>query len=187
MEEDLDLIIDVAKESMENAIEHLSNEMSKVRAGKANPSMIDSVNIEYYGSKSPIAQIATISTPDAHTLRIQPWEKQMLVEIEKAIMNSNLGLNPQNNGEVIMINIPPLTEERRKNLAKQIKGEAENAKISIRNIRRDANDSIKKLQKDGLAEDMAKGGEETVQKITDTFISKIDELSYKKEIDIMKV
>ncbi|MFN3342800.1 MAG: ribosome recycling factor [Flavobacteriales bacterium] len=184
---DVKTIIDLCKEEMNQAISHLENELAKVRAGRANPSMLDSVLVDYYGSTVPMSQVANVSTTDARTIRIQPWEKNMLNPIAEAIMNSNLSLNPQNNGEVLIISIPPLTEERRKELCKKAKSEGEDAKISIRNHRRDANEAIKKLQKDGLPEDEAKDGETKIQDLTNTFSTKIDQLVEQKEKDIMTV
>lgn len=187
MTEELDMVFDMAKDSMESSINHLGSELTKIRAGRATPSMLDGVSVEYYGSMTPLSQVSNINTPDARTISIQPWEKQMLSEIEKAIINSNLGLNPQNNGELIMINVPPLTEERRLNLVKQAKSEGEHAKVSVRNARKDANDEIKKLKNDGLSEDMVKDAESEVQKFTDSFVKKVDELVALKEKDIMTV
>lgn len=187
MNEELEMILDFASESMESGTEHLKSELSKVRAGKATPSMLDGIYVDYYGTNTPLAQVSNINTPDPRTLSIQPWEKAMLKEIEKAIVNSNLGLNPQNNGEMIMINVPPLTEERRKNLVKTARNEGEHAKVAIRNARKDANDQIKKAQKDGLSEDEAKDAEGKVQKLTDEYIVKIDKLIEIKEKDIMTV
>lgn len=184
---DVKTIIDLCKEEMNQAISHLENELAKVRAGRANPSMLDSVMVDYYGSTVPMSQVANVSTTDARTIRIQPWEKNMLNPIAEAIMNSNLSLNPQNNGEVLIISIPPLTEERRKELCKKAKSEGEDAKISIRNHRRDANEAVKKLQKDGLPEDEAKDGEAKIQDLTNTFSTKIDQLVEQKEKDIMTV
>lgn len=184
---DINSIIDQVNKGMNQAIEHLEVELAKVRAGKANPSMLDSLMVDYYGSSTPVGQVANISAPDARTLRIQPWEKNMLQPIADAIMNSNLSLNPQNNGEVLTITLPQLTEERRKELVKKAKSEGENAKVSIRNHRKIGNESIKKLQKDGLAEDLAKDGETRIQGITDKFITKVDELVDLKEKDILKV
>lgn len=181
------MIFDMAKESMQGSIQHLANELLKIRAGKASPAMLDGIFVEYYGSSTPLNQVANVNTPDARTLTVQPWEKSMLEPIEKAIINSNLGLNPQNNGDIIIINIPTLTEERRRTLLKQAKAEGENAKVGIRNARKDANDEVKRLQKDGLPEDMAKDAEEEVQKITNSFSNKVDELIEKKEKDIMTV
>ncbi|MAC93964.1 MAG: ribosome recycling factor [Flavobacteriales bacterium] len=187
MEEEIDLILESAKESMDKAIDHLEKELTKIRAGKANPSMLDGILVEYYGSNTPLQQVANIGTLDARTLTVQPWEKATLEPIERAIINSNLGLNPQNNGEMILINIPQLTEERRKDLVKQAKAEAEHAKVSIRNARKEANDEVKKLQKDGLAEDQAKGIEEEIQELTDKYVAKVDHILELKEVDIMKV
>ncbi|WP_020528407.1 ribosome recycling factor [Flexithrix dorotheae] len=185
--EDIDFYLEEAEESMSKAIEHTDHELSKIRAGKAMPSLVDGIMVEYYGSPTPLSQVASINTPDARTLTIKPWEKNLLSEIEKAIMNSDLGLNPQNDGEIIRLNIPVLTEERRIDLVKQAKHEAEHGKISIRNIRKDANDHIKKLLKEGVSEDAVKNAEMDVQEITDKFIKKIDDLFAKKEKDIMTV
>lgn len=185
--EDLELIFDVAKESMDGALKHLASELLKIRAGRANPVMLDGVFVEYYGSNVPIQQVANVNTPDARTITVQPWEKNMLSVIEKAIINSNLGLNPQNNGEIIIINVPPLTEERRLNLVKQSKAEAETARVSIRNARKDANDSIRKLKGQGISEDILKDAEDTVQKFTDTYVKKVEEQLEEKEKEIMKV
>ncbi|MCI5058888.1 MAG: ribosome recycling factor [Flavobacteriales bacterium] len=187
MNEEVDLAIDVAKEAMSNSIQHLEAGLVKIRAGKATPSMLDSVKIDYYGSTVPLTQAANVNTLDARTLTIQPWEKSLIEEIERGIINANLGLAPQNNGESILINVPALTEERRKDLVKQAKAEGENAKVSIRNARRDANDAIKKLLKDGLGEDMAKDAEDSIQKQTDSFIAQVDTLVAAKEKDIMTV
>ena len=185
--EELELVLDMAKDGMKGALAHLENELTKIRAGKATPSLLDSVVVEYYGSNVPLSQVANVNTIDARTLTVQPWEKSMLGEIEKKIIAANLGLNPQNNGDIIMINVPPLTEERRRNLVKQVKTEGENAKISIRSARRDANEEIKKLNKDGLPDDLTKKAEESVQKITDDYIAKTDALIAAKEKDIMTV
>ena len=172
---------------MEKSIIHLNLELGKIRAGRANPSMLDSVKVDYYGSLTPLSQIANISTLDSRTLTIQPWEKAMLEEITKAIMNANLGLNPQNNGEVILISVPVLTEERRIDLVKRSKAEGEHAKISIRSQRKDANEMVRSLKEEGLSEDEIKTSEEEIQKLTDSFTSKVDELVDLKEADIMKV
>ena len=187
MEDEIDLILESAKESMNKAIEHLEKELTKIRAGKANPSMLDGVLVEYYGGQTPLQQVANVGTLDARTLTVQPWEKATLEPIERAIINSNLGLNPQNNGEMILINIPQLTEERRRDLVKQAKAEAEHAKVSIRNARKEANDEVKTLQKEGMAEDQAKGLEEEVQELTDKYVTKVDHILELKEKDIMKV
>ena len=187
MEEEIDFILDSLKESMQKSIEHLEKELTKIRAGKANPSMVSSVMVDYYGSMTPLPQIANVGTMDARTLTIQPWEKSSLEPIERAIINSNLGLNPQNNGELIIINVPTLTEERRKDLVKRAKAEGEHAKVSIRNQRKEANDFIKGLKDEGLSEDIAKRGEEEVQKIVSSFSIKVDTLIESKEKDIMTV
>lgn len=185
--EDIDFILDSAKESMNGSIAHLEKEFLNIRAGKASPAMLGGVKVEYYGSLTPLSQVANINVPDARTITIQPWERNMLQPIEKAIMIANLGFNPMNNGENIIINVPALTEERRRDLAKQAKAEAEDAKIGIRNSRKDANTEIKKLEKDGLSEDICKNAEESVQELTNSYIKKIDELLAAKEAEIMKV
>lgn len=185
--EELDFIMDSAKESMENALIHLDKSFLNIRAGKASPAMLGGVRVEYYGSLTPLSQVANINVPDARTLTVTPWEKNMLHPIEKAIMNANLGFNPMNNGDNIIINIPVLTEERRRELVKQAKAEAEDAKIGVRNARKEANTEIKKLEKDGLAEDICKGAEADVQALTDSYIKKIDDLLNAKEAEIMKV
>ena len=187
MNEEISFILDSAKEQMDKALKHLDAELLKIRAGKANPVMLQSVSVDYYGSMTPIAQVANIGTPDARTLTVQPWEKNMLEPIEKAIMVANLGFNPMNNGDTIIISLPALTEERRGTLAKQAKAESENCKVSIRNARKDANDEIKKLGKDGLSEDMVKDVEADVQKLTDSFIAKTDAAYEVKEKDIMTI
>lgn len=185
--EELQMIFDEAKASMDKALNHLESELMKIRAGKANPSMLASVMVDYYGSATPLAQVANVNTPDAKTITVQPWEKTLMDEISKAIINANLGFAPQNNGEVIIISIPPLTEERRKELVKRARGEAENAKVGIRNARKDANDMIKSLQKDGLAEDAAKDGESNIQSMTNDYSAKADKMVDAKEVDILKV
>jgi ribosome recycling factor len=187
MKEDIELIKEMAKEHMENAITHLNAELLKIRAGKATPNMVDGVFVDYYGVHTPLSQVSNINTPDARTISIQPWEKPMLEVIERAIINANLGLNPQNNGEMIMINVPALTEERRVDLMKQAKHEGENAKISIRNSRKEAMDEIKKLVKEHFSEDLAHDSEADVQKMTDSYVHRIDEKLVKKEEDIMTV
>lgn len=176
-----------AKSLMEKAIEHADSELSKVRAGKAMPSMIDSVMVEYYGNPTPLSQVANVNTPDARTLVIQPWEKSLLGPIEKAIQEANLGFNPQNDGIIIRITVPPLTEERRRDLVKKVKAEAETGKVAIRNIRKEANERIKKLKSEGVSEDEIKTGEADVQKLTDGYIVKVDQISDVKERDIMTV
>ena len=185
--EEINLILEVSKQAMEKSIIHLNLELGKIRAGRANPSMLDSVKVDYYGSLTPLSQIANISTLDSRTLTIQPWEKAMLEEITKTIMNANLGLNPQNNGEVILITVPVLTEERRIDLVKRSKAEGEQAKISIRSQRKDANEMVRNLKEEGLSEDEIKTSEEEIQKLTDLFTRKVDELVDLKEADIMKV
>lgn len=184
MNEEIKLILDDTKEQMQKAIAHLENEFSAIRAGKASPVMLKSVMVDYYGTQTPLSQVANVSTPDPRTLSIQPWEKSMITEIEKGIMYANLGLNPMNNGESIIINVPMLTEERRKELVKQAKAEAEKAKVSIRNIRREALHELKKLD---LSEDLLKNEEDDVQKLTNSFSKKTEELLAAKEADIMKV
>ncbi|UKJ07522.1 ribosome recycling factor [Solitalea lacus] len=179
--------LDDAKEHMEKTVVHTDGELLKIRAGKAMPSMIDGVHVDYYGSLVPVSQVASVNTPDARTIVIQPWEKTMITPIEKAIMEANLGFNPQNDGIVVRINVPPLTEERRKDLVKKVKAEAENGKVTVRNIRKDANEKIKKLSKEGVSEDEIKGGEAEVQKLTDSYIAKIDKIVEAKEKDILTV
>jgi ribosome recycling factor len=187
MTEEVNFYLDEAKERMAKAIEHLDNELKKVRAGKADPNILNGITVDYYGTETPLQQVSNINTPDARTIAIQAWEKGMIDPIEKAIMAANIGLTPINNGELIRINIPVLTEERRRDLVKMVKAEGENAKISIRNTRREINDEIKKLEKDGLSEDMAKDAEAEVQKITDDFSKKVEEIINSKEVDIMTV
>ena len=181
------VILNEAEELMESAVMYLDDALAHIRAGKASGRILDPVRVEYYGQMSPIANVATITTPDARTIQIQPWEKKMLPEIERALINSNIGLAPNNNGECIRLIIPPLTEERRKELAKQCKGEAENAKVSVRNARRDAIEGLKKAVKNGMPEDMSKNGEEKAQKLHDKYLKKIDELFAAKEKEILTV
>ena len=176
-----------AEEKMELAVEYLDEALAHIRAGKANAKILDGIRVEYYGSHVPISNVANISVPDARTIAITPWEKPMFKEIEKAIINSELGITPENNGEVIRLCIPPLTEERRKQLVKQSKNEAEQAKISVRNARRDAIDGLKKAIKSGMPEDVSKDGEEKVQKMHDKFMKKIDEIFAEKEKEILTV
>lgn len=187
MTEEIDFILDTAKEAMENAMEHLDKQLQKIRAGKASPLMLSGVKLDYYGALTPLSQVANVAAIDGRTITVQPWEKGVLEDIERAIINSNLGLNPQNNGESILINIPALTEERRVELSKQAKAEGEHAKVGVRNARKEANDEVKKLKNDGLSEDMVKDAEGEVQKITDTYIAKVDVLISAKEKDIMTV
>jgi len=184
MNEDLKFIVDSTKELMENAIIHLEQEFRNIRAGKATPSMLGSVTVDYYGSQTPLTQVANVGTMDAHTITVQPWEKQMLHEIEKAIMIANLGFNPMNNGEMIIINVPVLTEERRKDLSKQAKAEAEKAKVSIRNDRREAMHEIKKSD---TSEDMQANAEIDIQNLTDKYIISVDNHYKIKDEEIMKV
>lgn len=184
MNEDLDFILDSTKEAMDNSVAYLKKQLQNIRAGKANPSMLSSVVVEYYGTQTPLNQVSNVNTPDARTLSIQPFEKSLIQEIEKGIMNANLGFNPMNNGESVIINVPPLTEERRMQLSKQAKAEAEEAKVGVRNDRRNALHELKDID---LSEDAMKGAEEEVQKITDNFIKKIDEIFEAKEKEIMTV
>ena len=176
-----------AEEKMTLSVEFLDEALATIRAGKANPRILDQVRVEYYGSMVAISNVATVSTPDAKTITIQPWEKPMFKEIEKALQNSEIGITPENNGEVIFLRMPPLTEERRKALVKQAKQEAENAKVSVRNARRDAIDGLKKAIKEGMPEDVEKDGENEVQKVHDRYIKKIDEIFAAKEKEILTV
>jgi ribosome recycling factor len=187
MTEESQFCLDEAKEGMEHAILHLDREFHKIRAGKANPQMLEGVRVDYYGAMSPIENIANISTPDPRQIVIQPWEKSMITPIEKAILAANLGFNPQNNGELVRIAVPPLTEERRKDLVKRAKMESEHAKVSIRNIRRAAMDAAKKLEKDGIPEDEIKVLEKEIQDATNLYIDKVDKHLLIKEKDIMTV
>jgi len=187
MTEEIIFILDSTKESMTGSIAHLEKSFLNIRAGKASPQMLGSVFVDYYGSQTPLSQVANVNTPDARTITVTPWEKAMLHPIEKAIMIANLGFNPMNNGDNIIISVPPLTEERRKDLVKQAKAEAEDAKVSIRNARKDANTDIKKLEKEGTSEDICKTAEDDVQKLTDAYIKKIEEHLAIKEAEIMKV
>lgn len=187
MNEEIQFALDAAEEAMESSIVHLESELRKIRAGRATPSMLDSVKVDYYGSMTPLAQVANVNSLDARTLTVQPWEKAMLDPVSTAITNANLGLNPQNNGEMVIINVPVLTEERRKDLVKRGKAAGEHAKVGIRSARKDANDLIKGLKDDGLSEDQAKGAEEKVQKLTDSYVEKVDTIVAAKEKDIMTV
>ena len=184
---DVKQFINNAQEKMQGSIDFLDETLSHIRAGKANIKLLDGIKVDYYGNLVPLANVSSINTPDAKSIVIQPWEKPMLKDIERAIINSNLGIMPENNGEIIRINIPPLTEERRKTLVKQSKQEAENAKIGVRNIRRDIIEALKKTVKEGVSEDMEKDAEGEVQKVHDKFIKKIDELLSAKEKEIMTV
>lgn len=187
MSEEVSHTLSTAQDSMNKAINHLEAELAKIRAGKANPQMLDGIMVDYYGSPVPISQVGNISTLDARTLTIQPWEKNMLQPIERAIIASNIGVNPQNDGVIIRLFLPPLTEERRKELVKRSLGEGEHAKVAIRNIRRDAIESIKKQQKNGLSEDAAKDAEADVQELTNKFIAKVDKHLEAKEKEIMSI
>lgn len=185
--EEIEIYLESAEETMDGAIKHLNIELSKIRAGKASPSMLDGIQIEYYGSMSPLQNVSSVNTPDARTIAIRPFEKKMIAEIEKAIRNSNIGLSPNNDGEMIRLSVPPLTEERRQELVKRAKQEVETAKVNIRNVRQDANNSIRKLTKEGVSEDSVKSGEDSVQKLTDAHIARIDQIFAAKERDIMEV
>lgn len=185
MNEDISFIIDSTKESMQSALKHLEKQFVNIRAGKASPAMLGSVMVDYYGSQTPLSQVANVNTPDGRTISVQPWEKNMLQAIEKAIQNANLGFNPMNNGDLIIINVPPLTEERRIQLAKQAKAEAEDAKIGIRNARKDANHEIKKNE--DVSEDIQKDAEESIQSLTNTYVKKVDDLLTVKDKEIMTI
>ena len=187
MNEEVQMVYEMAKEHMEKALEHLDNELNRIRAGKANVHILDGVMVEYYGTPTPLNQVSNVSTPDAKTIMIQPWEKSMIDTIEKALMQSNVGITPSNNGEVIRLIVPQLTEERRRDLVKQVKTEGENARVSVRNARREANDEYKSMQKDGLSEDEAKTAEDNIQKLTDEFTEKIEKIVEAKDQDIMTI
>ena len=184
MDEEVKFVLDSAKESMDASISHLEKSLAKIRAGKASPMMLSTVMVDYYGSQTPLSQVSNINTPDARTISVQPWEKNLLGEIETAIMNANLGFNPMNNGEMVIINVPPLTEERRKQLVKQAKAEAEDAKVGIRSARQEANKELKTLD---ISEDLLKNAEADVQELTDTYGKKVDSILTVKETEIMKV
>lgn len=187
MIEEIEILMEDAQERMEKSLVHLDTELGKVRTGKANTKMLESIRVDNYGMSSPINQIANVNTPDPRTIVITPWDKKMIPIIEKAIMAANIGLNPDNNGDIIRLNVPPLTEDRRKDLVKQAKKEGEDAKISIRNARRDVIEELKKMKKDGLSEDLEKDAEEKVQKLTDKSIRRVDEIMEKKEKDILTI
>jgi ribosome recycling factor len=187
MSEEVKMALDEAAEAMGKTITHLESELNKVRAGKASPVMLDGVRVDYYGTMTPLKNVANVTTPDARTLYVQPWEKGMLNAISKGIMEANLGLNPQNNGDVIMIAVPMLTEERRRDLSKRAHSEGENARVGIRTARKEALDFIKQAQKDGLPEDEGKSGESKVQELTDKFNKKVDEVLAAKDKDIMTI
>lgn len=187
MNEEVKFYIDEAREQMNHAILHLEEELGKIRAGKANPKVLNNVLVDYYGAPTPLPQVANVTVPDPRTIAVQPWERQMIAAIERAIMNANLGFNPENNGEIIRINVPALTAERRRDLVKQSKATGEISKVSIRNARREAIDEFKKMVKDGLAEDVAKDAEAEIQKITDIYNKKIDDMLLVKEKDITTI
>ena len=187
MNEELDLYLSMTEENMSQTIDFLTNPLSRIRAGKANVSILDNIRVDYYGTQTDLDKVANLSTPDPKTIAIQPWEKNMIKEIERAIMASDVGITPVNNGEIIRLAVPPLTEERRRQLSRQVKNEGEEAKISIRNARRDTIESIKKLVKEGLSEDIGKNAEAEVQKTHDKFIKSIDEIVALKEKEIMTV
>jgi ribosome recycling factor len=179
--------LDDARTGMDKALDFCDSEVAKIRAGKAMPSMLDGIMVDYYGNPTPLNQVANVNTPDARTIVIQPWEKNMVGPIEKAIKEANLGLNPQHDGIVIRLNVPPLTEERRRDLVKKVKEEAEKGRVAIRNIRKDANEKIKRLKADGVSDDEMKVGEAEVQKLTDSYIVRVDKIAELKEKDIMTV
>ena len=185
MNEDIQFIIDTTKEAMDAALKHLEKQLVNIRAGKASPAMLGSVMVDYYGTKTPLSQVANVNTPDGRTISVQPWEKSMIQEIERGIMLANLGFNPMNNGESVIINVPPLTEERRRQLAKQAKAETEDAKVGVRNARKDGNHDIKKI--DDVSEDLQKNAEMDIQSLTDKFIQRIGDIFINKEKEIMTV
>jgi ribosome recycling factor len=187
MSDELNKIEEHVLEAMEKAINHLETELIKVRAGKANPNIVDGIVVDYYGTPTPINQVGNITVADARTLNIQPWEKNMLQPIERSIINANIGITPQNDGNIIRLFMPPLTEERRRELVKRAQGEGEHSKVAIRNIRRDAMEQVKKLQKNGLSEDVAKDAEKNIQEMTDKYIALVDKHLAAKEKDIMTV
>ncbi len=185
--EEIELVLDMAKDTMERALKHTHIELSKIRAGRASAQMLDGIQVEYYGSPTPLGQVASISTPDARTISLRPFERKLISDIERAIINSNIGLSPANDGETIRLNIPPMTEERRKDLVKKAKNEIEVARVNLRKVRQEANDELRKIQKDGGSEDEVKKAEERVQKMTDGSIQKAEQLMAEKERDIMTV
>lgn len=187
MNEDIQLIIDTMEESMEQAVEHLENELSRVRGGRASSSLLEGVFVDYYGANTPLSQVANINTPDARTISVQPWEKSMIDPIMRAIQAANLGFNPTNNGTMLICAMPAMTEERRRDLVKRARTEGENAKVSVRNARRDANEEIKKMIKNGLPEDEGKEAENKVQQVTDSYIQKVDKHLEAKEKEILTV
>lgn len=187
MSEDVSLVMDLCEESMKKAVNHLETELVKIRAGRANPNMLDGLVVDYYGAPTPISQVGNISVVDARTLTIQPWEKNMLQPIERSIIAGNIGVTPQNDGTIIRIFLPPLTEERRRELVKRVNAEGEQSKVAIRNIRRDSIEDIKKLQKNGVSEDVCKDAEKDVQAYTDKYIALVDKVLAAKEKEIMSV
>jgi ribosome recycling factor len=187
MTEEIKMVMEMTEDSMRKAMSHLDETLAHIRAGKADVRALDGVHIDYYGSSTALSQVSNINTPDARTIKIQPWEKTLIGAIERAILIANLGFNPSNNGESILINIPPLTEERRKDLVKQARQEGETAKVSVRNARKEAIDQLRQMKKDGLSEDLEKDAEDDVQSLTDDFTRKVEEMIKKKEIDIMTV
>ena len=187
MDEEIQFYLNDAEESMGKAVAHVGVEMARIRAGKASPAMLDSLKVDYYGTPTPVSQVANVSARDARSLHIKPWEKNMVAEIVKAIKNSDLGLNPMSDADGVRLNIPPMTEERRRDLVKQAKNEAEAGKVRVRGIRKDVNEALRKLQKDGAAEDAVKDAEAKVQKYTDAHIAEVDKLLSKKESEIMTI
>ncbi len=187
MDELVKMVLDETKSKMEKSISHLEIQLMKIRAGKASSSIVDGIMVDYYGTMTPITQVANIGTPDVKTVAIQPWDRSMIDPIEKAIMAANIGITPEDNGEVIRLNVPPLTEDRRRDLVRQVKAEGEDTKIGIRNARREGKEELKSLQKDGLPEDEEKNGEAEIQKLTDSYIEKVDKDVDAKEKDIMTV
>ncbi len=187
MQDELDLILEAAKEHMDRTIDHFIKSLAKIRAGRANPAMLDEIRVEYYGNHVPLNQVSNVNTPDARTITIQPWEKGMIPTIEKEIMNANLGFNPTNNGDVVIINVPALTEERRKDLVKMAKAEAEDSRVGIRAARKEANDELKKMDHSHVSEDVIKDHESDVQELTDSYIKTIDDMLARKEEEIMTV
>jgi ribosome recycling factor len=183
--EEIELYLEEAKDLMDKAVAHLSHELTKIRAGKASPSMLDGLLVSYYGAMSPLSQVSSVTTPDARSIFIKPWEKNLIPEIEKAILAANLGLTPQNDGQQVIINVPMLTEERRKQLVKQVGQECEHGRVSVRNVRKETNEHLKKVK--GVSEDDVKNAEEVVQKLTNEHIEKIDSLMKRKEVEIMTV
>ncbi|AWV99257.1 ribosome recycling factor [Arcticibacterium luteifluviistationis] len=185
--EEIDMILEMAEDSMQKSLRYTSSELKKIRAGKANANMIDGISIEYYGVPTPISQASSVTTPDARTISIRPFEKSLLADIERALINANLGLAPTNDGEFVRLNLPPMTEERRFDLVKKVKVEMETARINVRKVRQESNDELKKLKNDGVSEDAVKIGEDRVQKLTDKYMVKVDEMLAAKEKDIMSV